>query len=352
MDDSDSDTPPPRRVDGLWFPDGNIVIQAEELIFKVFQGILAARSPIFRDMLAIPPPEARDVDDSFEDCPLVRFPDLQVAADRECFLRAIFDFEFFPAYPAPIEFATLQGCLRLSNKYEVNYLRQRALVHFSSGFPTQLSLLDKRHYEIEEQGDLGVATLLECIEMAREVDALWVLPAAFYALACQLGKTERLVRVVDEASSLLSPIDKSAFLKGYDDHRQAAWGIFAFLADPNVSGKKSLCTQKTKCQASRLRAVGSWLSVLDSRSRKPLHILRIKSGEGPLKHVCEVCRTELAQVFQQKRQVFWDGVPGAYGLPQWGELKRMKKEALQSDDYMEWPTALCRGRFFSLLSSS
>ncbi|KAJ7051318.1 hypothetical protein C8F01DRAFT_1174985 [Mycena amicta] len=348
MDDSDPDTTP-RRVDGLWFSDGNIVIQAEDLIFKVFQGILAARSPIFRDMLAIPPPEARDVDDSFEDCPLVRLPDS--AADTESFLRAIFDSEFFPAYPARIEFAALQGCLRLSNKYEVDYLRQRALVHFSSGFPVHLSLLDKRHYEaeslnpmeriswIEEQGELPVATLLECIEMAREVDALWVLPAAFYALACQLGKAERLVRVVsrdEDDPSSLSPIDKTAFLKGYDQHRQAVWGIFAFLSDPNVSGKKSLCAQKTKCQAERLRAVGSWLSVLDSRSRKPLHILQIKkSGDGPLRHVCDVCRTELAQVFHQKRQVFWDGVPSDYGLPQWGELKRIMKEALHSDDYME-----------------
>ncbi|KAJ7061551.1 hypothetical protein C8F01DRAFT_936749, partial [Mycena amicta] len=132
----------PQRVPDLWFADGNIVLQAENSVFKVFQGILAARSPIFRDMMSIPqPPEGGG--DLFEGCPLV-YMHGDSADAMSCFLRAIFDSEYFPAYPAPTEFNIIEGCLRLSHKYEVDYLRKRALVHLSSAYPTRLPLWDKR----------------------------------------------------------------------------------------------------------------------------------------------------------------------------------------------------------------
>ncbi|KAJ6518378.1 hypothetical protein DFH09DRAFT_940022, partial [Mycena vulgaris] len=76
------------RVDGLWFPDRTRVIRAESQIFRVLTSILAARSTVFRDMIAFPQPkegEAEIIDGS----PAVYLPDS--AADVEPFLRAIFD---------------------------------------------------------------------------------------------------------------------------------------------------------------------------------------------------------------------------------------------------------------------
>ncbi|KAJ7452205.1 hypothetical protein FB451DRAFT_695926 [Mycena latifolia] len=50
------------RVDDLWFPEGTLVIRAERTIFRVIQSILAARSSVFRDMLALPQPTDSDTE--------------------------------------------------------------------------------------------------------------------------------------------------------------------------------------------------------------------------------------------------------------------------------------------------
>jgi hypothetical protein len=76
----------PTRVEELWFSDSGLVVQAEQSLFRVSGAVLAARSPIFKDMLSFTqPPDAETIDG----CPVVKLPDL--AIDITCFFRAIFD---------------------------------------------------------------------------------------------------------------------------------------------------------------------------------------------------------------------------------------------------------------------
>ncbi|KAH9925593.1 uncharacterized protein BXZ73DRAFT_103130 [Epithele typhae] len=54
-------TPLPSRIrvepdKELWFADGNLVLVARDVEFRVYQGPLAAHSPIFKDMLSLPQP--------------------------------------------------------------------------------------------------------------------------------------------------------------------------------------------------------------------------------------------------------------------------------------------------------
>ncbi|KAJ7761196.1 hypothetical protein DFH07DRAFT_883716, partial [Mycena maculata] len=128
--DVDSQPNELQRIQDLWLEDGNIVIQAETSNqFRVYRGVLAARSPVFRDMFSFPQPPDPELVDG---CPLVSLPD--PAPHVTVFLRAIFDSSFFGAFSAPTEYSIIVGCLRLSHKYEVDYLRRRALVHLSSGY--------------------------------------------------------------------------------------------------------------------------------------------------------------------------------------------------------------------------
>ena len=55
-----------------WFEDGNVVLQAEKVQFKVYMGILAANSAIFRDMFAV---ARADKGDAVEGCPVVHLDD-------------------------------------------------------------------------------------------------------------------------------------------------------------------------------------------------------------------------------------------------------------------------------------
>ena len=85
--------PPARkyiRAPHLYFPDGNLVLRAENTLFKIFAGLLAARSSVFKDMLAFPhPPLSEEEDETIDGCPVVDVYD--EPRDLAVFLRAVFD---------------------------------------------------------------------------------------------------------------------------------------------------------------------------------------------------------------------------------------------------------------------
>jgi hypothetical protein len=89
MDDLADQTPETlTRVGDLWFSKDMIVIRAENKIFHVFGGILAAKSIVFRDMLAFPQPSNGGIE-QIDGSLVVRLHDS--ADDVEAFLRAIYD---------------------------------------------------------------------------------------------------------------------------------------------------------------------------------------------------------------------------------------------------------------------
>ncbi|KAJ7500545.1 hypothetical protein B0H11DRAFT_1714450, partial [Mycena galericulata] len=190
------------RVDSLWFSDGNIVIRAHNVLFRVFRGILAAHSPVFRDMLAFPQPDDAD---TIEGCPVLHLDDS--AADTMYFLKALFDYEFFAPYPAKTDFDAIHGVLRLGTKYRVEPLRRRALEHLSSAHPTSLAAWDAlcasstpsaSSLPNPSTSPFGGPSFdfehleLPIITLARFARADWVLPAAFFRAIAALSSAEIL----------------------------------------------------------------------------------------------------------------------------------------------------------------
>lgn len=73
--------------DDIWFEDGNLILQTDTALFRVYSGLLAARSSVFKDMLAFPPPPEGNL--TLDGCPVVRLYDS--TEDVRYFLNAIFD---------------------------------------------------------------------------------------------------------------------------------------------------------------------------------------------------------------------------------------------------------------------
>ena len=44
---------PPEPCEHLWFPDGNVVLATDTLLFKVHKGVLALQSSVFKDMFEL-----------------------------------------------------------------------------------------------------------------------------------------------------------------------------------------------------------------------------------------------------------------------------------------------------------
>ncbi|KAJ7612165.1 hypothetical protein FB45DRAFT_843455 [Roridomyces roridus] len=324
----------PHRIPELWFEDGNIVIQAGNSQFRVHRGILAACSPVFQDMLTFPQPPESEL---LEGCPLVRMPDHpnEVAV----FLKAIFKPDYFRPFPGDTEYFIVQGCLRLGHKYGVEHLRLRALVHLSSSYRTTMTEWDMAgEGEPAEQalsmmiswGNPAESTFrISAIQLAREVDALWILPMAFYDLA--LYPMEATVASLMHGASFngvpisLSVQDQANFFVGHAKQIHASSiDILKFLSTPlDESG----CISPADCCTMRLRAVESLRQNMQEYPAMPLDVW----GEGDwevLDDICSVCLASLKSAHRAARQAFWDRMPEMYNLPPREELERMKVAAL------------------------
>jgi len=115
-----------KRVEDLWFS-SDVVLRAEKSIFHVSKSILAARSSVFRDMVAFPQPPTGETE-MIDGCPVVSLHDS--AADVEVFLRAIFDSRYLRFnHRVALEelWDRLPGIYGLSPWPELNAMREAAM---------------------------------------------------------------------------------------------------------------------------------------------------------------------------------------------------------------------------------
>ncbi|KAJ7490870.1 hypothetical protein FB451DRAFT_1221294 [Mycena latifolia] len=286
-------------------------------------------------MLSFPQPPDSEVVDG---CPLVLLPD--TAAEVIPFLKAIFMPDYFLPFPAPTKFHIIVGCLRLSHKYEVEYLRRRALVHLSSGYRTSLAEWDSSHYanfpstsrsaaQIKSWNWIGDSGRIAVIQLAREVDALWVLPTAFYRLSSRfntpssgLGTVIFHGTVFNGVHTILSVQDQKAFLSGNVFQARSAADIMHFLSDPMDIPE---CVSPTQCAIGRLREI-ECSPVPDTAA--PLDAWDADDWESLEEGVCAECLAVLRRTHAEARQALWDNLPEMYRLPSWEEPEKMKSDAI------------------------
>lgn len=84
---ADESSPPVQPMrSSIWYDDGNVILQAETVQFKVHKSILAQSSSVFSDMLSFPQPPTTETE-MIESCPVVRLSDS--AEDVEYVLQAL-----------------------------------------------------------------------------------------------------------------------------------------------------------------------------------------------------------------------------------------------------------------------
>ncbi|KAJ7119143.1 hypothetical protein C8R44DRAFT_737968 [Mycena epipterygia] len=237
-------------------------------------------------------------------------------------------------FPAPTTFDSILGCLRLSHKYEVGYLRRRALVHLSSGYRTTLAEADSTRLGYNNDPDPSRCASeiiswvwpdtptyrLRIIQLAREVEALWTLPLAFYNIAAaftEMGSNIFYGAVYNDISLLIGHNLQITSTNA---------DILQFLSYPrsmNIEG----CESPTQCDGSRLGAIKRSREMVRKYPSMPLHIWDSTDWDD-LQDVCPACLAELKKAHQLSRQAFWDKLTEMYGLPPWEELERMKEAVI------------------------
>ncbi|KAI0628222.1 hypothetical protein C8Q77DRAFT_1068402 [Trametes polyzona] len=169
----------------FWFSDGNIVLLAGTVAFKVHRGQLVRHSDVFHDMFSLPQPDASEAGQGLIDgCQWVELHD--DPSDVLHLLRALYDGLYFTK-PTAGDFCSISAVLRLSNKYLIEHLRQRCLVRLEADWPTTLVGWDKREQQATTDGRYNprehFAHPVLVIQLAEELNLEHILPSAFYDLS-------------------------------------------------------------------------------------------------------------------------------------------------------------------------
>ncbi|KAJ6513664.1 hypothetical protein C8R47DRAFT_617016 [Mycena vitilis] len=311
----------PERIPGLWFEDATLVFQAENSLFRVYGGTIASHSSVFRDMLAFPQPDPPSEADTFEGCSRVFLHDR--AADVTSFFRAIYDSSFFvPPFMPTLEL--LSGILRLSIKYDVDYLRQRCLRHLSDIYPSTLEAWDHLGYSrdiIKFRAPPNVYPVFQVLELFKEFDAPWLIPAIMY-LGCS-NPIQRIVDGVELGGTLEMTPEKRTILIAYPEQALAVESVLRFL-------KKRFpeCRTPSKCNTELLQ-LSQFVAESWSACHFPLEIWEDQDWQEVAGDLCAACVGQCRKTHAKARQEFWDRMPALFGVNyRWEELEKLKNAAL------------------------
>ncbi|KAJ6478047.1 hypothetical protein C8R47DRAFT_984428, partial [Mycena vitilis] len=298
----------------LWFSPDVVILRAQTRTFRVFVDILKEKSSVFADMFTLPQPLAAPSGmETIDGVPVVNVHDDPV--EMEAFLKAIFDSAFFMPPPAQNKISQTLGILRLAHKYDVPYLRRRALEHMGTVHPTRLSGWNFARMCSTNSDKL--AQRIATIQTATEVGALWLLPTAYYDI-CR----RQLSTFIDDPSWIaLGNKERRACMLGYQAQIQQTAKIVGFLCVANEN-----CEEAATCNRNRL-VFTHYYPKAHGRNA-PLECWSEAVWNTIAGRICGSCVGKLKPLQATARQQCWDNLPEMFGLPSWGILENMRAAAL------------------------
>nr|GAT52676.1 predicted protein [Mycena chlorophos] len=313
----------------LWFEDGTLVIRAQQTAFKVHRSILAARSSVFRDMLAMP--QNAEFVEQLDGCPMVVLPD--APKDLHCFLRAIFDSSYFMPSPHMADLSDILSILRLSHKYDVDYLFQRALAHldqslyFNSfhdfhhhlgGFGS-IRLIDGSDEEWNAHMNSPLPFVL-ILQATTEVNALWLQPLTVYwACSVPLNSLMSLPRAAASRETLQQLVQwRTALVQA----RARFLAHFAeFGVGPGIGGH---CSTSATCLRAGLsfvtRVMTQHAGADDASILEPIDLQDL--------NFCRSCGDHAERFCENDAVDSWAQLPRRLGLPTWQQLRAQRQAVL------------------------
>ncbi|OJT08573.1 hypothetical protein TRAPUB_500 [Trametes pubescens] len=342
------------KTTDFWFADGNIVLLAGNVAFKVHRGQLVRHSDVFYDMFSLPQPAAEEGQGLIDGCPWVELHD--DPSDVLHLLRALYDGLYF-SKPTAGDFCTVSAVLRLSNKYLIEHLRQRCLVRLETDWPTTLIGWDRREQQATVDGRYNprehYAHPVLVIQLAEELDLDHILTSAFYDLSrygprkIAAGATNMphllpatLARFKARAGGASGPKDPlrlaRADLGAAFRGREASQRFLAGFIEAELAGRaiSAGCANRAHanghhCRESyyfiMLNVLRSVSGIASGRDADPLFSLsqavemlsRTDFSDGTKQcglRICASCKEDFAGSVAKARKEAWELIPVWFGL--------------------------------------
>ncbi|KAJ6519053.1 hypothetical protein C8R45DRAFT_1117032 [Mycena sanguinolenta] len=291
-------TTTPIKHSELWFSDGGVVLQAENIQFRVHFGVLARHSSVFSDMQELPQPSDEPTVDG---CPVVELQD--DPTDVEFLLKALYDSQKI------IPLRVLGAFIRLGRKYDFKDLLRSAVERVTAEYPRIL----EKYLAVEDK-----------FETIHENKIFTALPLAYYR-AVQVTTVDfystRHSELFEENSNdggtcaSLSELDRGRCVMGRHTLlvKQFEQGYtFGWLRKWEFTD----CTSPVTCRSSResksqelTRGYQIW-----AVSRRII----LTWGHGKF---CPACTRHAKECSIAGREKTWQEVPEIFGLPPWNQLE-------------------------------
>lgn len=233
-------------------------------------------------------------------------------------------------HPAPCELSDVLAILRLSHKYDIQYLHRRALDHLSIVYPTELAPFLSSLENLPAGFDPLLSSPeahLRALRVIHEVNALWLLPSA-YARASHFQPS----RFFSTPAWPLTPAPIKQTL--HTAHAHQARHVMAIV---HATGREDgSCTAQPRTCAPLILAVIAALLEHLAQTDLEFNFFDVKDLFLPgvwdtafEKAMCNACTARTAEQVSVGIQSVWDALPANMGLPPWEELRAMKTAVMR-----------------------
>ncbi|KAI1795294.1 hypothetical protein LXA43DRAFT_992260 [Ganoderma leucocontextum] len=333
-EEGSGESPPPQSLsdlkhhDEFWFEDGNLILVARGVGFRIYRGLLASQSSIFADMFAS---SSANADEVLDGCPVVHMSDSP--CDLAHLLRVLLPKSqrtyYFNEAPPVRTFDEVFAVISLAHKYNIQDVEAQALNALrDNGFSSDFALCSN----LDRQPRVTAINSIGVVILARLTDASTMLPLALFQ--CTIPGSVDIVRGwkrEDGTVEHLSPEDLARCINGRNalvPHEILLPSRF-FKNEPS-----SDCRTGTQClevlrnmlvfvsgdeKLSTRRALDDWTMVL--RQFATLGIPTLQGGRYI--RVCTYCEAELLARHQRERMRMWELLPEVFGVTVDGWPKTM-----------------------------
>ncbi|KAJ3513919.1 hypothetical protein NLJ89_g2688 [Agrocybe chaxingu] len=309
------------RSEDFWLDDGNIILQAESTQFRVHKSMLARHSTVFKDMFSFPQP-AEPLDPVVEGCPVVTLSD--PAWDVEVILSIFYDNVKCSVIDLEkaLSIDEIKAILSMAKKYDIAYLRDRALERLRRCFPTTVKAWDASF------GDANGPTIhfkppLDTVEaviaLALEHGIPTILPSAYLYLAA-LAPPEKIAggdkSILSLEARLQCILGRDNLIREIHSSVQLWWYDREFMPPERCN-----MDQLHPSRAEVLDAFVTALWLTDERTVWDFNAKIPTPAEEKVARLCASCADTVKLCYRRVRREIWRRLPELFDLPPWRELK-------------------------------
>ncbi|RPD58575.1 hypothetical protein L226DRAFT_146930 [Lentinus tigrinus ALCF2SS1-7] len=319
-----------KRDDDYWFEDGNIILVSENVSFKVYRGLLAEHSSVFRSMLDVGQ-GTQNPADIVDGCPVV--PLYDSPNDLRGLFRIIFPLRKnlkFSNWKVDMDF--ISAIIRLDHKYELKGLYDQAMgyltTYYTTNFDDWLEGRNATEWRPEPIHAIGA------INLAHLTHTHTILPLAYYICATLGSNLPVGYARPDGTMERLSPddlricLDLKARLTAENVH--SAFLLLRYPGQQHCSNSQAYtsCSELFRRLLEHVglskgphaiasdRALDSWMDTIDSytppatQNVSPYMVMYQTQSRS----LCKGCRAFVQNREREMRRQIWRKLPEYVGV--------------------------------------